>query len=89
MTLDCITDILHDHYEEGEDISESDEDQVLVKACFKVLQSLLESPAIEGGMNKFKREPEAILLPNQLWIMRPLHELTFIGKLPSLYRRTP
>ena len=80
ITLDCVTDLLHDTFEDGEDISESEEDKILVKACFKVFQSLLESSGMEGGMRKFKVEPDAILLPNQLWIMRPLHELTFIGK---------
>ena len=82
MTLDCIADLLNDTYEDGQDVSESEKDKSLVRACFKVLQSLLESPAIEGGKRKFKTEPAAILLPNQLWIMRPLHKMTFIGKFP-------
>ena len=80
MTLDCVVSLLNDTFEDGQDISESDEDKNLVKACFKVLQSLLESSDFEGDSRKFKVEPTVILLPNQLWIMRPLHEMTFIGK---------
>ena len=82
LTLDCVVSLLNDTFEHGQDISESDEDKNLVKACFKVLQSLLESFDIEGGSRKFKDEPTFILLPNQLWIMRPLHKMTFIGKPP-------
>ena len=83
LTLDCVVSLLNDTFEDGQDISELDEDKNLVKACFKVLQSLLESSASEKGSRKFKVEPTFILLPNQLWILRPLHKMTFIGKPPQ------
>ena len=83
LTLDCVVSLLNDTFEDGQDISELDEDKNLVKACFKVLQSLLEFSAPEGGSRKFKVEPTFILLPNQLWILRPLHKMTFIGKPPQ------
>ena len=72
--------LLNDTFIDGQYISDSDEDKNLVKACFKVLQSQLESPDFEGVSRKFKVEPTVILLPNQLWIMRPLHKMTFVGK---------
>ena len=75
MSLECVTNLLSRY--ENEDLSESPADQNLVKACFNVLRELLETGEKEDRL--FKETPQAIFLPNQLWIMRPLHEMTFIG----------